>query len=115
MLSYQANVNSPLTSPQPADVSSASLLKSVREQEAQFERLARQLEVERESVTHRSDKPGPFSPTSPNLSMNSVRQDETSYPWASPFSSSSQPLPRLDNEESADTSKMNSNLLDSCL
>ena len=29
---YQANVNSPLTSPTPADVSSASILKSVREQ-----------------------------------------------------------------------------------
>lgn len=56
MLSHQANVSSPQTSIAPADVSSASILKSVREQEVQFERLARQLEAERERVSHRQDQ-----------------------------------------------------------
>ena len=56
----------------------------------------------------------PLGPDSHSSSMNSVSHDE-SYPWASPLSSQPPHESRLDNEESGDTSKMNSNLLDSCL
>ncbi|XP_076450470.1 uncharacterized protein LOC143286689 isoform X3 [Babylonia areolata] len=116
MLSHQANVSSALTSPVPADVSSASILKSVQEQEAQFERLARQLEAERERVSHRQDKGAlGVGPDSPSPSMNSVSQDE-SFTWASPLSSQPPHASSLQHsEEQGQSSRMSSTLLDSCL
>ncbi|CAC5362734.1 CTNND2 [Mytilus coruscus] len=87
------------------DDSAASILKTVQAQEAEFERLTRKLEAERETVGH---KFGEYRVGSQSDSMNSINSADDSY-WRSPHSDS-----RLHDDTVGD-SKMSSHLLDSCL
>ncbi|KAI0234240.1 Catenin delta-2 [Lamellibrachia satsuma] len=90
------------------DESAASILQSVKEQEAQFERLTRELEVERQSVANQLEKCKLGSETA---SMNSISSTDESFHWRPPPRSA-----QIDEEESDTDSKVSgSQLVDSCL
>ncbi|XP_048241638.1 armadillo repeat protein deleted in velo-cardio-facial syndrome homolog isoform X7 [Haliotis rufescens] len=106
MQSYQLQTNESFNV---ADESAASILKSVKAQEAQFERLTRELEVERESVAHQLNQ---HRLGSDSGSMTSA---DDSYMWRGQPSSQQTSYYEDDPSHLADTSKMSSHLLDSCL
>ncbi|KAM9305274.1 plakophilin-4 [Gastrophryne carolinensis] len=82
----------PTTSMEP-EATATNILASVKEQELQFERLTRELEVERQIVANQLERCrlGAESP-----SIASVSSTEKSFPWRSADASSSgPPKPRL--------------------
>ncbi|XP_064602948.1 catenin delta-2-like isoform X3 [Liolophura sinensis] len=96
----------------PGDQSAASILRSVKEQEVQFERLTRELEAERESVAHQLDKCKLGSDTA---SMNSMSSNDDAYHWRSPAHNDLSDS-RLDDDSDLHAPKIESSLLlDSCL
>ncbi|XP_033753245.1 catenin delta-1-like isoform X2 [Pecten maximus] len=94
-----------------ANESAASILKTVKAQEAQFERLTKKLEEEREILARQHDQQYRFG--SQANSMNSITSADDSYLWRSP---GPQPLAESQlNDTSLGDTKMSSHLLDSCL
>ncbi|XP_069133309.1 catenin delta-2-like [Argopecten irradians] len=94
-----------------ANESAASILKTVKAQEAQFERLTKQLEKERKILASQHDQQYRFG--SEANSMNSMMSADDSYLWRSP---GPQPLTESQlNDTSLGDTKMSSHLLDSCL
>ncbi|XP_041366101.1 catenin delta-2-like isoform X2 [Gigantopelta aegis] len=108
---YNPSTSAGIDSSYNADESAASILKSVKAQEAHFEHLTRELEAERELVASKIEKSriGSNSP-----SMASISSADESFHWRGPPSQQQSYL-EADSMGEHDTSKMSSHLLDSCL
>ncbi|XP_077979163.1 catenin delta-2-like [Glandiceps talaboti] len=88
--------------------SAASILQSVKEQEAQFEKLTRELEAERQSVANQLEKVRLGSETA---SMSSISSTDESFQWRH----SAQNESHLADESDTDSKMSGSQLVDSCL
>ncbi|XP_072045072.1 uncharacterized protein [Amphiura filiformis] len=87
----------------------ANILRSVREQEAQFEKLTRELEVERRTVADQLDRVRYGSETA---SLKSISTTDDSFSWRRSAQNESS---HLADESSIDDNRPNSQLIDSCL
>ncbi|CAH1787566.1 unnamed protein product [Owenia fusiformis] len=98
------------------DESAASILQSVKEQEAQFEQLTRELEAERQSVANQLERYA-----SDNESMDSITETNESFRWrgqngGAPTATSTTESYYDYGEEGVDLSNAGNNqLVDSCL
>nr|XP_006813985.1 PREDICTED: armadillo repeat protein deleted in velo-cardio-facial syndrome-like [Saccoglossus kowalevskii] len=88
--------------------SAASILQSVKEQEAQFEKLTLELEAERQSVANQLEKVKLGSETA---SMSSISSTDESFQWRH----SAQNESHLADESDTDSKISGSQLVDSCL
>ncbi|XP_074659788.1 uncharacterized protein LOC141912468 [Tubulanus polymorphus] len=95
--------------------SAASILRSVHEQEAQFEQLTRELEQERRSVANQLERCKLGSETA---SLSSISSTDDSFRWrageSGQYTSTTQESSHVEDDSDAD-SKSGSNLVDSCL
>ncbi|KAL5007230.1 hypothetical protein ScPMuIL_016036 [Solemya velum] len=88
----------------------ANILKSVQEQEIEFERLRRELEAERQDIAHKADQLRVGSETA---SMASISSTDESFHWRGP--PPHEPNSYFEENSGQEPSNMSSHLLDSCL
>ncbi|XP_023933568.1 catenin delta-1 isoform X2 [Lingula anatina] len=96
------------------DESAASILQSVKEQEAQFEQLTRELEAERQSVANQLERCKLGSETA---SMSSISSTDDSFHWRGQQTQTTDShFDEDDGQDEQDDSKMSgTQLVDSCL